>query len=192
MKKLILYALLLFSASIVNAQKTSRYLVFTFEKKWKVNRNFCDGGNYLWIIPFDSCSNKLSSFKDSLKPLFVAEYQVAELLDSMVNKRSLGIYPIDEKDYKEPVLKILRQNRRLVQKIKTDYTCPKDQMTVFVYVTPITATCQIQKFGLKQNDVCYFNTNPLTWQEFWNLPQRELQRITYCDFSDFGFVVSAQ
>lgn len=189
MRKTILFILLMFVAANSNAQELTHYLVFTFEKTWKKNRFFSDGGDYLWIVPLDSCFGRVS-YKEKMMPLFILEYDLdLDLIKSDNGMIGIGYWAIGGNSYEnEPVLNLLKQDRKLVQQIKTYYTHPKDERTISVYITPISAKCKIRGFGIHDFPVCTFETPPLIWNDFWSLPQKDLKRIMYCDFADFDYI----
>ena len=190
MRRIVLLILTLLFFSIVKAQKLQHYLVFTFVQQWKNETHFCNSGDYLWIIPMESIKGR-ESFRENLIPLFAANYQINDLNDSVINNQSFGVWPIDDIDYKEHVLKTLKKSRKLVQKMITCYSTPKDKKKVLVYITPVSATCEIKDFSFKKKKVCIFKTAPLIWDGFWSSDMKELRKIVYCDFSDFDYVVSA-
>ena len=113
MRKTILFILLMFVAANSNAQELTHYLVFTFEKTWKKNRFFSDGGDYLWIVPLDSCFGRVS-YKEKMMPLFILEYDLdLDLIKSDNGMIGIGYWAVDECDYiNEPGMKILKQNRK--------------------------------------------------------------------------------
>lgn len=188
MKKTILFILLMFVAADSNAQELTHYLVFTFEKTWKRNRFFCDGGDYHWIIPLDSCFGRVP-YKEKMMPLFPAKYQIEELTESNHKIIAFGYWSVNEDDYKkEPILKLLKQYRKLVQQVKSCYTHPKDEKTISVYITPISAKCKILGWGANKKPIYTFEVPPLAWDDFWTLPQKDLKRIMYCDFADFDYI----
>ncbi|MBO4596482.1 MAG: hypothetical protein J5676_01195 [Bacteroidaceae bacterium] len=176
MRKTILFILLMFVAANSNAQELTHYLVFTFEKTWKKNRFFSDGGDYLWIVPLDSCFGRVP-YKEKMMPLFILEYDLdLDLIKSDNGMIGIGYWAVDECDYiNEPGMKILKQNRKLVQQIKTCYTHPKDERTISVYITPISAKCKIRGFGIHNFPVCTFET-PLDLERLLDIASKRFKK----------------
>ena len=109
MKKITI-VLVLFFLNIGNSfcQKSGKFLVFTFNCVYEVGEYKHGTGDNLWIIPYDSC---LTNFSDrKLTPLFVDDYLINSLSDSITNNQSFGYFPTTDYESNSNALKILEFN----------------------------------------------------------------------------------
>lgn len=107
MKKITI-VLVLFFLNIGNSfcQESGKFLVFTFNCVYEIGEYKHGTGDNLWIIPYDSC---LTNFSDrKLTPLFVDDYLINSLSDSITNNQSFGYFPTTDYESNSNALKILK------------------------------------------------------------------------------------
>ena len=187
MKYVCVLIVLLFSVVDARAQNVKHYLVFTFQQQWKSDKLSWNTGDYLWIVPYDSCGS--TSFVKDVVPLFAEEFQLNCLYDEETNNSDYGQWPITREDYKQPIIRLLRKNRKLIQVIHSCHPHIKSSRTLKVYLTPISAQCLVRYLGYKKREVLVLESNPSIWKEFWSLPEKEIKNILSYDFSTYDYVV---
>lgn len=188
MKKITI-VLVLFFLNIGNSfcQKSGKFLVFTFNCVYEVGEYKHGTGDNLWIIPYDSC---LTNFSDrKLTPLFVDDYLINSLSDSITNNQSFGYFPTTDYESNSNALKILKKRRTIqCRTIKFFFKNSKEQLDI--YLTPIIAECRSHEFGFYKECVYTINGTLEIWKDFWNkTDNRILQLILNHDFSKFRYRV---
>ena len=88
--------------------------MFIFHEDWENKSLKWNTGDYLWIVPYDTCHKKMD--EDQLKPLFVTKEQLFFLDDSVSQNQGVGELPIVLKDKKDSFGYMLFKNRKLIQK----------------------------------------------------------------------------
>ena len=189
MKKITI-VLVLFFLNIGNSfcQKSGKFLVFTFNCVYEIGEYKHGTGDNLWIIPYDSC---LTNFSDrKLTPLFVDDYLINSLSDSITNNQSFGYFPTTDYESNSNALKILK-NRRTIQCRTTKFFFKNSKEQLDIYLTPIIAECRSHEFGFYKECVYTINGTLEIWKDFWDkTDNRILQLILNHDFSKFMYRVS--
>ena len=189
MKKITI-VLVLFFLNIGNSfcQKSGKFLVFTFNCVYEVGEYKHGTGDNLWIIPYDSC---LTNFSDrKLTPLFVDDYLINSLSDSITNNQSFGYFPTTDYESNGNAPKILK-NRRTIQCRTTKFFFKNSKEQLDIYLTPIIAECRSHEFGFYKECVYTINGTLEIWKDFWDkTDNRILQLILNHDFSKFRYRVS--
>ena len=189
MKKITI-VLVLFFLNIGNSfcQKSGKFLVFTFNCVYEIGEYKHGTGDNLWIIPYDSC---LTNFSDrKLTPLFVDDYLINSLSDSITNNQSFGYFPTTDYESNSNALKILK-NRRTIQCRTTKFFFKNSKEQLDIYLTPIIAECRSHEFGFYKECVYTINGTLEIWKDFWDkTDNRILQLILNHDFSKFRYRVS--
>ena len=189
MKKITI-VLVLFFLNIGNSfcQESGKFLVFTFNCVYEVGEYKHGTGDNLWIIPYDSC---LTNFSDrKLTPLFVDDYLINSLSDSITNNQSFGYFPTTDYESNSNALKILK-NRRTIQCRTTKFFFKNSKEQLDIYLTPIIAECRSHEFGFYKECVYTINGTLEIWKDFWDkTDNRILQLILNHDFSKFRYRVS--
>ena len=189
MKKITI-VLVLFFLNIGNSfcQKSGKFLVFTFNCVYEIGEYKHGTGDNLWIIPYDSC---LTNFSDrKLTPLFVDDYLINSLSDSITNNQSFGYFPTTDYESNSNALKILK-NRRTIQCRTTKFFFKNSKEQLDIYLTPIIAECRSHEFGFYKECVYTINDTLEIWKDFWDkTDNRILQLILNHDFSKFRYRVS--
>ena len=189
MKKITI-VLVLFFFNIGNSfcQKSGKFLVFTFNCVYEIGEYKHGTGDNLWIIPYDSC---LTNFSDrKLTPLFVDDYLINSLSDSITNNQSFGYFPTTDYESNSNALKILK-NRRTIQCRTTKFFFKNSKEQLDIYLTPIIAECRSHEFGFYKECVYTINGTLEIWKDFWDkTDNRILQLILNHDFSKFRYRVS--
>lgn len=182
--------LVLFFLNIGNSfcQESGKFLVFTFNCVYEVGEYKHGTGDNLWIIPYDSC---LTNFSDrKLTPLFVDDYLINSLSDSITNNQSFGYFPTTDYESNSNALKILK-NRRTIQCRTTKFFFKNSKEQLDIYLTPIIAECRSHEFGFYKECVYTINGTLEIWKDFWDkTDNRILQLILNHDFSKFRCRVS--
>ncbi|MBR6287174.1 MAG: hypothetical protein IKR18_09365 [Bacteroidaceae bacterium] len=189
MKRLFVFLLLL-HGMFVFCQTSQKYIILTFNEKFQIRKYVHVTGDYLWIVPFDSCKNGLNV--NAMRPLFANKDQLCILNDSTANNTAIGQFPIGEWEYNKSDMNLwkLYKNRRLVQKEETDYNYPKARKTFSVYITPIVGKCATRLFSYYKKEVITLDEKIDLWPEFWTTSDDKLLRsITHYNFKDFKFIV---
>ena len=189
MKKITI-VLVLFFLNIGNSfcQESGKFLVFTFNCVYEIGEYKHGTGDNLWIIPYDSC---LTNFSDrKLTPLFVDDYLINSLSDSITNNQSFGYFPTTDYESNSNALKILK-NRRTIQCRTTKFFFKNSKEQLDIYLTPIIAECRSLEFGFYKECVYTINGTLEIWKDFWDkTDNRILQLILNHDFSKFRYRVS--
>lgn len=189
MKKITI-VLVLFFLNIGNSfcQESGKFLVFTFNCVYEIGEYKHGTGDNLWIIPYDSC---LTNFSDrKLTPLFVDDYLINSLSDSITNNQSFGYFPTTDYESNSNALKILK-NRRTIQCRTTKFFFKNSKEQLDIYLTPIIAECRSHEFGFYKECVYTINGTLEIWKDFWDkTDNRILQLILNHDFSKFRYRVS--
>ena len=189
MKKITI-VLVLFFLNIGNSfcQKSGKFLVFTFNCVYEIGEYKHGTGDNLWIIPYDSC---LTNFSDrKLTPLFVDDYLINSLSDSITNNQSFGYFPTTDYESNSNALKILK-NRRTIQCRTTKFFFKNSKEQLDIYLTPIIAECRSHEFGFYKECVYTINGTLEIWKDFWDkTDNRILQLILNHDFSKFRYRIS--
>lgn len=189
MKKITI-VLVLFFLNIGNSfcQESGKFLVFTFNCVYEIGEYKHGTGDNLWIIPYDSC---LTNFSDrKLTPLFVDDYLINSLSDSITNDQSFGYFPTTDYESNSNALKILK-NRRTIQCRTTKFFFKNSKEQLDIYLTPIIAECRSHEFGFYKECVYTINGTLEIWKDFWDkTDNRILQLILNHDFSKFRYRVS--
>ncbi len=189
MKKITI-VLVLFFLNIGNSfcQESGKFLVFTFNCVYEIGEYKHGTGDNLWIIPYDSC---LTNFSDrKLTPLFVDDYLINSLSDSITNNQSFGYFPTTDYESNSNALKILK-NRRTIQCRTTKFFFKNSKEQLDIYLTPIIAECRSHEFGFYKECVYTINGTLEIWKDFWDkTDNRILQLILNHDFSKFRYMVS--
>ena len=182
--------LVLFFLNIGNSfcQESGKFLVFTFNCVYEIGEYKHGTGDNLWIIPYDSC---LINFSDrKLTPLFVDDYLINSLSDSITNNQSFGYFPTTDYESNSNALKILK-NRRTIQCRTTKFFFKNSKEQLDIYLTPIIAECRSHEFGFYKECVYTINGTLEIWKDFWDkTDNRILQLILNHDFSKFMYRVS--
>lgn len=189
MKKITI-VLVLFFLNIGNSfcQESGKFLVFTFNCVYEIGEYKHGTGDNLWIIPYDSC---LTNFSDrKLTPLFVDDYLINSLSDSITNNQSFGYFPTTDYESNGNAPKILK-NRRTIQCRTTKFFFKNSKEQLDIYLTPIIAECRSHEFGFYKECVYTINGTLEIWKDFWDkTDNRILQLILNHDFSKFRYRVS--
>lgn len=189
MKKITI-VLVLFFLNIGNSfcQESGKFLVFTFNCVYEIGEYKHGTGDNLWIIPYDSC---LTNFSDrKLTPLFVDDYLINSLSDSITNNQSFGYFPTTDYESNSNALKILKK-RRTIQCRTTKFFFKNSKEQLDIYLTPIIAECRSHEFGFYKECVYTINGTLEIWKDFWDkTDNRILQLILNHDFSKFRYGVS--
>ena len=189
MKKITI-VLVLFFLNIGNSfcQESGKFLVFTFNCVYEIGEYKHGTGDNLWIIPYDSC---LTNFSDrKLTPLFVDDYLINSLSDSITNNQSFGYFPTTDYESNSNALKILKK-RRTIQCRTTKFFFKNSKEQLDIYLTPIIAECRSHEFGFYKECVYTINGTLEIWKDFWDkTDNRILQLILNHDFSKFRYRVS--
>lgn len=166
MKKITI-VLVLFFLNIGNSfcQESGKFLVFTFNCVYEIGEYKHGTGDNLWIIPYDSC---LINFSDrKLTPLFVDDYLINSLSDSITNNQSFGYFPTPDYESNSNALKILK-NRRTIQCRTTKFFFKNSKEQLDIYLTPIIAECRSHEFGFYKECVYTINGTLEIWKDFWD------------------------
>lgn len=166
MKKITI-VLVLFFLNIGNSfcQKSGKFLVFTFNCVYEIGEYKHGTGDNLWIIPYDSC---LTNFSDrKLTPLFVDDYLINSLSDSITNNQSFGYFPTTDYESNSNALRILK-NRRTIQCRTTKFFFKNSTEQLDIYLTPIIAECRSHEFGFYKECVYTINGTLEIWKDFWD------------------------
>ena len=77
-------------------QAEHKYLIFTFDHRYKIEkqRGFFGSADHIWIVPFDSC--KMGICEDKMNPLFVTEELLEDLNDPMYSDSGVGNFFVDK------------------------------------------------------------------------------------------------
>ena len=189
MKKITI-VLVLFFLNIGNSfcQESGNFLVFTYNCVYEIGEYKHGTGDNLWIIPYDSC---LTNFSDrKLTPLFVDDYLINSLSDSITNNQSFGYFPTTDYESNSNALKILK-NRRTIQCRTTKFFFKNSKEQLDIYLTPIIAECRSHEFGFYKECVYTINGTLEIWKDFWDkTDNRILQLILNHDFPKFRYRVS--
>lgn len=182
MKRILLFTVLITIFMIGFGQEKDRYLVFIFNTECETDQT----GDYMWIIPFDSCSRRLSI--DQMKPLFAHE----RLFHYLKSQDFLeGFYPIYKYSKSDTIGWYLFQKRRLIEEHCCKIKFP-EKMTITrrIYLVPIVATCEffVPK-ALLPREIVIFKQKPELWSEFWSLPKNDLIRCLRADLEGFEFQI---
>lgn len=165
-----------------------KLFVFLFNCVYEIGEYKHGTGDNLWIIPYDSC---LTNFSDrKLTPLFVDDYLINSLSDSITNNQSFGYFPTTDYESNSNALKILK-NRRTIQCRTTKFFFKNSKEQLDIYLTPIIAECRSHEFGFYKECVYTINGTLEIWKDFWDkTDNRILQLILNHDFSKFRYRVS--
>lgn len=187
MKYVYFLIFLFFSVVDAKAQNIKHYLVFTFQQQWKSDKLSWNTGDYLWIVPYEACGS--TSFVKDAVPLFAEKFQLDCLYDEETNNSNFGQWPIMREDYKQPIMKLLKKNRKLIQVVHSYHKHTKFSKTLKVFITPISVQCLVRYLGYKKREVLVFESSPSVWKDFWSLPEIEIKNILNYDFSTYDYVV---
>lgn len=188
MKYLFTTIILMILTLSCRSQDVNKYLVYIFHEDWKKNSLKWNTGDYLWILPYDTCCTKINI--NLLKPLFVTEEQKLFLDDIDSKKQGIGELPIILNDKSDPYGYILFKNRKLIQKheYKNQYSGIKKVLNV--HIVPIKAVCKDDYFGVYKKDVIRIDNALEIWDDFWKNGSTNKDPFLFYDFSFFNFIVS--
>lgn len=185
---IMLSALLLTHTSSCSSQEVKEYIVYIFHEDWKRNSLKWNTGDYLWIIPYDSCCKKVDSAR--LKPLFVTEEQRFFLNGLDNQKQGVGDLPIVLNDKSDSYGYMLFKNRKLIQKYEYRYLYSNTKKVLNIYVVPIKAICKDDYLGFYKKNVIRIDDTLEIWDGFWKNNVSNSKPYLYIDFSVFNFIVS--
>ena len=129
------------------------------------------------------------SFVKDAVPLFAEKFQLDCLYDEETNNSNFGQWSIMREDYKQPIMKLLKKNRKLIQVVHSYHQHTKFSKTLKVFITPISVQCLVRYLGYKKREVLVFESSPSVWKDFWSLPEIEIKNILNYDFSTYDYVV---
>lgn len=187
MKYLFTIIILLTSAFSCKSQE-KKYLVYIFHEDWKKNSLKWNTGDYLWIIPYDSCCTKIDVTQ--LKPLFVTEEQKFFLHDTDSKKLGIGELPIILNDKSDYYGYMLFKNKKLTQKYEYKKIYSNIKRVLKVYVVPVKAICEEDYLGVYKKRVMRIDHTLEIWNSFWKDYPTKTNPYLFCDFSAFNFIVS--
>lgn len=179
--------ILLIFTSPCKSQEIKEYLVYVFHEDWKKNSLKWNTGDYLWIVPYDTCYTKIDT---QLKPLFVTEDQRLFLDDSGFQKQGIGDLPIVLKDKSDSYGYMLFKNKKLIQKYEYKYQYSNTKRVLNIYIVPIKAICKDDYLGFYKKEVIRIDDTIDIWDGFWKNGTTNKEPYLYCDFSFFDFIVS--
>ena len=189
MKYLIMLFFLLALSTICRGQECKKYIVYIFHEDWKKDSRKWSVGDYIWIIPYDSCCTSIN--KSQLKPLFITKEQRETLND--ISLRNLGVgteAPLKLNDKSDIFGYMLFKNRKLIQIFNEKYLRNSCKRELSVYAVPIIAICKDDCLGFFKKEVLRIDDKCDIWHEFWNSNTINSQPYFVCNFSNFDFVVS--
>lgn len=179
--------LLLFSLSC-RCQDNKAYLVYIFHEDWKKNSLKWNTGDYLWILPYDTCCTKINEAQ--LKPLFITKEQLSFLDDIDFQKQGIGELPILLNDVSDTSCYKLFKNRKLIQKYEYKHLYSNTKRVLNIYVVPIKAICKEDNLGVYKKSVIRIDDTLEIWDGFWENDTIIIEPYLFYDFSSFNFIVS--
>ena len=187
MKYLFTAFFLLTFTSPCKSQEMKEYLVYIFHEDWKKNSSKWNTGDYLWIVPYDTCCTKIDT---QLKPLFVTEDQRFFLDDVDYQKQGIGNLPIILDDKSDPYGYMLFKNKKLIQKVEYKYLYANTKRVLSIYVGPIKAICKDDYLGFYKKSVIRIDGTLDIWDDFWKNDATNTNSYLFSDLSNFNFIVS--
>lgn len=170
------------------SQNIKEYIVFIFHEDWENKSLKWNTGDYLWIVPYDTCHKKMDD--DQLKPLFVTKEQLFFLDDSVSQNQGVGELPIVLKDQTDSYGYMLFKNRKLIQKYEYKNLYSKIKRILCIYAVPIKAVCKDDYMGFYKKSVRRIDDTLEIWDGFWKKDATNTKPYLFYDFSSFNFIVS--
>ncbi len=174
--------------SSVRSQESKEYLVYIFHEDWKKNSSKWNTGDYIWIVPYDTCRTEIKN--SQFKPLFVTEEQRSSLDDKDTQKQGVGVLPIVLNDKSDSSGYMLFKNKKQIQKYDYKYLYSNAERTLGVYVVPIKAVCKDDSLGYYKKSVTRIDDTFEIWDDFWKDETINNNPYLSHDFSSFDFFVS--
>ncbi len=168
------------------SQEVSKYLVYIFHEDWKRNSLKWNTGDYLWIVPYDTCCTKVNI--SDIKPLFVTEEQINNLEDT--HDLGIGNLPIVLNDKSDNKGYVLFKKKKLIQEYEYKNLCSGIKRKLSVYVVPIKAICRDDYLGHYKKSVMRIDGPLIIWDDFWKNDFKNKDQYLFCDFSLFKFIIS--
>lgn len=169
-------------------QDNKAYLVYIFHEDWKKNSLKWNTGDYLWILPYDTCCTKIN--ESQFKPLFVTKEQLFFLDDMDFQKQGIGDLPIVLNDKSDSNGYLLFRNRKLIQKYEYKHLYSNTKRVLNIYVVPIKAICKEDILGGYRKSVTRIDDTLEIWDGFWKNDTIISEPYLFYDFSSFNFIVS--
>ena len=190
MKRLLLLLIILQVYIVLFGQTEQKYLVFTFDRRYYVEkqRGFMGSGDNIWIVPFDSCKTRLD--ENDMNPLFVTEDLLFDLEDTTLSEQGFGNFFVVEYPQTDSTAWLLYKNRTKIQERTIKYAHIKSRDVLTIYFVPIIAKCRTHPFGYYKNTVVTIDDTPTIWSDFWKEDKHLLRSLLCHDFSDFDYIVS--
>ena len=160
--------------------------MYIFHEDWKRYSSRWNTGDYLWIIPYDTCCTEINITQ--LEPFFVTEEQKNELDDSQ--EQGVGNLPVVLNDKSDICGYMLFKKRKLIQKYKYKNFYSGIKRTLSVHVVPIKAVCKNDYLGFYKKRVRRIDGAFEIWNGFWKNEVANTAPYLFRDFSLFNFKVS--
>lgn len=170
------------------SQEIKKYLVYIFHEDWKKNSLKWNTGDYLWIVPYDTCCIKIKNAQ--LTPLFVTKEQRFFLDDIDLQKQGVGNLPIILNDKSDPYGYMLFKKRKLIQEYEYQNLSSNTIRVLKIYIVPIKAVCKEDNLGFYKKNVIRIDDTIEIWDDFWKNNATNTKPYLFCDFSFFNYIVS--
>lgn len=192
MKRLLLLLIISQVYVVLFGQSEQKYLVFTFDRRYyaEKQKGFMGSADNLWIVPFDSCKNRLD--EDDMNPLFITDDLLYELEDTNWSEIGTGNFFVVEYPKTDSTAWLLYKNRKKIQERTIKYAHIKSRDVLTIYFVPIIAKCQPHLFGYYKNLVVTIDSTPTIWTDFWKEDDHLLHSLLCHDFSGFDYIVSLE